>query len=70
MFVAVGFGKEETSNPNINCDSVYGAEKGDTCGSVIEKFNLSSDFFLSINPNINCDSVFVGQWLCTQGTVN
>ncbi|ONI18657.1 hypothetical protein PRUPE_3G230700 [Prunus persica] len=69
--LGIGFGKEETSNPsNINCDSVYGAEEGDTCGSVIEKFNLSSDFFLSINPNINCDSFFVGQWLCTQGTVN
>ncbi|KAL6287494.1 hypothetical protein ACE6H2_011884 [Prunus campanulata] len=65
--LGIGFGKEETSPV---CDSVYGAEDGDTCGSVIEKFNLSSDFFLSINPNINCDSLFVGQWLCTQGTVN
>ncbi|CAL8990315.1 unnamed protein product, partial [Prunus brigantina] len=63
----VGFGKKQTSPV---CDSIYGAEEGDTCTFVIEKFNLSFDFFLSINPNINCDNFFVGQWLCTKGTAN
>ncbi|KAM5580909.1 hypothetical protein ABKV19_010230 [Rosa sericea] len=55
-------------NSAIVCNSVYGAKAGDTCGSVVDKFELSLDFFLSINPNINCDSFFVGQWLCTDGT--
>ncbi|KAM1324272.1 hypothetical protein TB2_045431 [Malus domestica] len=54
----------------VACDSVYGAEEGDTCESVIQKFQLGADFFLSINPNLNCDNFFVGQWLCTEGTVN
>ncbi|CAN6708235.1 unnamed protein product [Malus baccata var. baccata] len=55
---------------NVVCESVYGAEEGDTCESVIQKFKLTSDSFLSINPNLNCDNFFVGQWLCTEGTVN
>ncbi|KAM2708865.1 hypothetical protein EV2_046614 [Malus domestica] len=55
---------------DVACDSVYGAEEGDTCESVIQKFQLGADFFPSINPNLNCDNFFVGQWLCTEGTVN
>ncbi|KAL6143773.1 hypothetical protein ACLB2K_054468 [Fragaria x ananassa] len=58
----------KASNSDVVCNSVYGAEAGDTCGSVVDKFQLSFDFFLFINPNINCDSFFVGQWLCTDGT--
>ncbi|KAL9456180.1 hypothetical protein AB3S75_005409 [Citrus x aurantiifolia] len=56
----------ETSLPT--CDSVYGAQEGDTCSDVTEKFNLSTDVFLAINPNINCDAIFVGQWLCVVGS--
>ncbi|CAL9009409.1 unnamed protein product, partial [Prunus brigantina] len=63
----VGFGKKQTSPV---CYLVYGAEEGDMCTFVIEKFNLSFDFFLSINPNINCDNFFVGQWLYTEGIAN
>ncbi|KAM1919420.1 hypothetical protein ACFX15_023358 [Malus domestica] len=62
----VGFGEKG----DVVCESVYGAEEGDTCESVIQKFKLTSDSFLSINPNLNCDNFFVGQWLCTEGTVN
>ncbi|KAK9924670.1 hypothetical protein M0R45_033024 [Rubus argutus] len=61
----VGFGDDKSATV---CNSVYGAEAGDTCTSVVQKFRLSLQFFLSINPNINCDSFFVGQWLCTDGT--
>ncbi|CAN6702107.1 unnamed protein product [Malus baccata var. baccata] len=60
----------EFAEEAVACDSVYGAEEGDTCESVIQKFQLGADFFLSINPNLNCDDFFVGQWLCTEGTVN
>ncbi|KAM5580876.1 hypothetical protein ABKV19_010204 [Rosa sericea] len=62
---AVGFAEKKTSA--LVCNSVYGAEEGDTCTSVAQTFKLSLDAFLSINPNINCDSFFVGQWLCTDG---
>ncbi|KAB2619825.1 hypothetical protein D8674_041828 [Pyrus ussuriensis x Pyrus communis] len=55
---------------DVACESVYGAEEGDTCESVIQKFQLGADFFLSINPNLNCDNFFVGQWLCIEGIVN
>ncbi|CAK9149794.1 unnamed protein product, partial [Ilex paraguariensis] len=41
------------------CSSVYGVEDGDTCTSVTQKFNLSSDFYIDINPNVNCDNIFV-----------
>ncbi|KAL6136792.1 hypothetical protein ACLB2K_062087 [Fragaria x ananassa] len=62
---AVGFaGKKDSA---LVCNSVYGAEEGDTCSLVAEMFNLSLDTFLAINPNINCDSFFVGQWLCIDG---
>ncbi|CAK9149796.1 unnamed protein product, partial [Ilex paraguariensis] len=62
--LGIGIGKTESTPV---CNSVYGAEDGDTCISVAQKFNLSSDFFLKINPNINRDTIFVGQWLCTDG---
>ncbi|KAL6204357.1 hypothetical protein ACLB2K_021625 [Fragaria x ananassa] len=56
---------------DADCDSVYGAESGDSCNSVIEKFGISSlDFFISINPNCNCDAFFEGQWLCVDGNPN
>lgn len=55
---------------DADCNSVYGAEFGDSCESVVEKFGLRSlDFFLSINPNSNCDP-FEGQWLCVDGNPN
>ncbi|KAH9717325.1 hypothetical protein WN944_023126 [Citrus x changshan-huyou] len=50
------------------CDSVYGAQEGDTCFDVSQKFSLTNEFFLAINPNIDCDAVFVGQWLCVAGS--
>ncbi|EEF36732.1 conserved hypothetical protein [Ricinus communis] len=61
----VGFGNAK-STPE--CDSVYGAQDGDTCTSLAAQFDLTLEFFSSINPNLNCDAIFVGQWLCTDGT--
>lgn len=58
---AVGVEKEDSS---LSCNSVYGAEGGDTCSDVAEAFGLSLQDFLAINPNVNCDGIFVGQWLC------
>ncbi|THF94201.1 hypothetical protein TEA_029971 [Camellia sinensis var. sinensis] len=53
-----------------NCDTVYGVEIGDTCFSVTQQFNLTTEFFTEINPNLVCDKVFVGQWLCIVGSAN
>ncbi|EEF44512.1 conserved hypothetical protein [Ricinus communis] len=63
--LGIGFG-DAKSTPE--CDSVYGAQDGDTCTSVANQFNLTLEFFSSINPNLNCDDFFVGQWLCINGT--
>ncbi|KAM5580873.1 hypothetical protein ABKV19_010202 [Rosa sericea] len=63
--LGIGFGGD---NRAVVCNSVYGAEAGDTCGSVVKKFKLTLQSFLNVNPNINCNSFFVGQWLCTDGT--
>ncbi|KAL6143794.1 hypothetical protein ACLB2K_054489 [Fragaria x ananassa] len=63
--LAVGIAGKKASA--LACNSVYGAEEGDTCSFVAEMFNLSLDTFLAINPNIDCDSFFVGQWLCIEG---
>ncbi|CAK9135026.1 unnamed protein product [Ilex paraguariensis] len=65
--LGIGFGKSESTPV---CNSVYGAQEGDTCTTVAQKFNLTLNFFLEINPNINCDSFFVGQWLCKDGSVS
>ncbi|KAL8497456.1 hypothetical protein ACS0TY_020959 [Phlomoides rotata] len=48
----------------LACNTVVGAEGGDTCSSIAQLFGLSLKEFLKINPNINCTAVFVGQWLC------
>ncbi|XP_048227745.1 uncharacterized protein LOC125369443 [Ricinus communis] len=63
--ISIGFGNAK-STPE--CDSVYGAQDGDTCTSLAAQFDLTLEFFSSINPNLNCDAIFVGQWLCTDGT--
>ncbi|CAL5336645.1 hypothetical protein ACSBR1_012453 [Camellia fascicularis] len=63
-----GFGFGQQAAPN--CDTVYGVEIGDTCFSVTQKFNLTTEFFTEINPNLVCDKVFVGQWLCIVGSAN
>ncbi|KAM6585056.1 hypothetical protein CsatB_012058 [Cannabis sativa] len=57
----------EAATPN--CNSVYSVEAGDSCFSVEQGFQLSTDFFTAINPNLNCDALFVGQWLCVDGTL-
>ncbi|KAJ0985267.1 hypothetical protein J5N97_003623 [Dioscorea zingiberensis] len=56
----------KTSSPE--CDSVFGVQSGDTCFSVSQQFNLTSEEFNGINPNIDCLKIFVGQWLCVAGT--
>ena len=54
----------------VECQTVYGADVGDTCSLIIQKINQSFEAFLAINPNINCDKIFVGQWVCVDGKVN
>ncbi|KAI6704924.1 hypothetical protein NL676_007886 [Syzygium grande] len=56
------------ANSAPKCDKAFGRSAADTCFSVGQMFNLTSDVFNSINPNLNCDTLFVGQWLCVQGT--
>ena len=65
---AVGFGEGKSTGPE--CISVYGAQQGDTCSGIIQKFSLNADFFTAINPNLNCNTFFVGQWLCIDGTMS
>ncbi|KAF5950146.1 hypothetical protein HYC85_012139 [Camellia sinensis] len=50
----VGFGQQAAPN----CDTVYGVEIGDTCFSVTQKFNLTTEFFTEINPNLVCDKAW------------
>ncbi|XVE81038.1 hypothetical protein DITRI_Ditri15bG0030900 [Diplodiscus trichospermus] len=64
-FYGVGHAKAKKLTPT--CLSIYGTEEGDTCFSITQAFNLTSDFFNQINPNLNCDQIFVGQWLCVDG---
>ncbi|EEF36733.1 conserved hypothetical protein [Ricinus communis] len=64
--ISIGSSGDAKSTPE--CDSVYGAQDGDTCTSVATQFDLTLEFFSSINPNLNCDAIFVGQWLCADGT--
>ncbi|KAJ8621647.1 hypothetical protein MRB53_030176 [Persea americana] len=60
------FGKKD-STPE--CVTVHGVVSGETCFSVTQTYNLTTDFFIAINPNLNCSALFVGQWLCISGTV-
>ncbi|MCD7464539.1 hypothetical protein HAX54_052955 [Datura stramonium] len=55
------------SNATLVCNSTYGAQLGDTCFDVAQKFKLTAIEFGALNPNINCDDIFVGQWLCVDG---
>ncbi|KAL6174730.1 hypothetical protein ACLB2K_051376 [Fragaria x ananassa] len=52
---------------DADCNAVYGAEIGDSCDTVTEKFGLSLDEFLAINVSCN---FFEGQWLCVDGSPN
>lgn len=52
------------------CDTVVGAENGDTSFDIRQKFQLTAAFFDSINPNLNCDALSVGQWVWVDGTAN
>lgn len=59
-----------TNIENPECRRIYAAQAGDTCESIIELFNLTDQDFNSNNPNLNCDKIFVGEWLCTNGTLS
>ncbi|RWR93270.1 Peptidoglycan-binding Lysin subgroup [Cinnamomum micranthum f. kanehirae] len=59
----------ERKDPAPVCITVHGVVSGETCFSVTQTFNLTTEFFSVINPNLNCDAIFVGQWLCVSGTV-
>ncbi|KAM3301744.1 hypothetical protein P3S67_016246 [Capsicum chacoense] len=59
-----------TNIENPECRRIYAAQAGDTCESIIELFNLTDQDFSSYNPNLNCDKIFVGEWLCTNGTLS
>jgi hypothetical protein len=52
------------------CETIHGVGQGETCSSIIQKFNLLQVHFLEINPNINCVGIFVGQWVCVEGELN
>ncbi|XAR66383.1 Chitinase [Bertholletia excelsa] len=52
------------------CLTVVAVNEGDTCSSIAQALNLTTNFFDSINPNLNCDSLFVGRWLCIEGSAN
>lgn len=45
---AVGFGEGKSTGPN--CISVYGAQQGDTCSGIVQKFSLNANYFTAINP--------------------
>ncbi|KAL8502296.1 hypothetical protein ACS0TY_021434 [Phlomoides rotata] len=62
--IPISFGKGTQGAAALACNTVVGAEGGDTCSSIAQLFGLSLKEFLKINPNINCTVVFVGQWLC------
>ncbi|KAK3032268.1 hypothetical protein RJ639_037442 [Escallonia herrerae] len=64
-FIGIGF----TKAPPI-CSKVHGAQTGDTCFSVANAFNLTTEDFNAINPNLNCTRIFVGEWLCVNGLAN
>ncbi|RDY04789.1 hypothetical protein CR513_11462, partial [Mucuna pruriens] len=51
------------------CSFVHGVEEGETCTSIVQRFNIDERHFLDINPNINCNLIFVGQWVCVEGRV-
>ena len=68
IYGAVGFGEGKSTGPE--CISVYGAQQGDTCSGIFQKFSLNADFYTAINPNLNCNTFFVGQWLCIDGTMS
>ncbi|TMW81532.1 hypothetical protein EJD97_009090 [Solanum chilense] len=59
-----------TNIVNPDCTRIYAAQAGDTCESLIEFFDLNAQVFNDINPNLNCDNIFVGEWLCTNGTIS
>ncbi|CAN4103369.1 unnamed protein product [Withania somnifera] len=59
-----------TNIEDPDCNSIYAAQAGDTCESLIKFFNLKAEDFSNINPNLNCDKIFVGEWICTNGTVS
>ncbi|CAN4104895.1 unnamed protein product [Withania somnifera] len=59
-----------TNIENPDCNSIYAAQTGDTCESLIETFNLKAEEFNSINPNLDCDKIFVGEWICANATVS
>ncbi|KAG5597035.1 hypothetical protein H5410_038267 [Solanum commersonii] len=59
-----------TNIENPDCNRIYAAQAGDTCESLIKFFNLKAQDFSDINPNLNCDKIFVGEWLCTNGTIS
>ncbi|KAH6826279.1 hypothetical protein C2S53_012240 [Perilla frutescens var. hirtella] len=63
--IRFGFGNQDSSPV---CNSVHGADSGETCSTVAQEFGLSLQDFLNINPNINCDAIFVGQWVCVDGS--
>uniref|UniRef100_A0A7N2KM78 LysM domain-containing protein n=1 Tax=Quercus lobata TaxID=97700 RepID=A0A7N2KM78_QUELO len=60
----------ECKSTGLECISVYGAQQGDTCSGIVQKFSLNVDFFTAINPNLNCNTIFVGQWLGIDGTMS
>ncbi|KAF5199588.1 hypothetical protein FRX31_010826 [Thalictrum thalictroides] len=63
------FGKKKISSV-VDCEDIYGVQAGDTCSGIVQEFSLTAEFFSDINPNLNCDNLFVGEWVCTSGSVS
>ncbi|KAM3301747.1 hypothetical protein P3S67_016249 [Capsicum chacoense] len=59
-----------TNIENPVCTRIHAAQAGDTCESLIEFFDLKAEDFNNINPNLNCNKIFVGEWICTNGTIS
>ncbi|GBF63461.1 LysM domain-containing protein [Trichophyton mentagrophytes] len=49
-----------------NCAGFHKVEPGDTCESIVDKYNLSLDEFYTWNPAVgrNCQSLWLGYYVC------
>ncbi|CAN4103379.1 unnamed protein product [Withania somnifera] len=56
------------TNSALICSKIYGANVGDTCFRIMQRFSVTPEAFASFNPNLNCNKMFVGEWICLDGS--